>query len=235
MVTFTNLSPTNSITYAPVRVGFGNGTFDSFDINNVAGPAITSIAEGGSGTEWFRQFGITEPNATLGSIANGGPILPGASATATFRVDTATNQFFTFASMVVPSNDLFIGNDNPQGFRLLDDAGNLLISEINQTSNQIWDNGSEVADPANAAFLVGGNNDDRTPENGVVTFDFSELTAYDGLQTAAGYIFDSSLITPGLDIGRFSFSVTAVPEPSSAALVGLGSLGLVLFRRRRAS
>lgn len=70
-------------------------------------------------------------------------------------VDTNVNRFFTFASMTIPSNDLFIGNDNPAAFQILDNDGNLLISQINQTASQIWDANSEVADPANAAFVVG--------------------------------------------------------------------------------
>lgn len=134
--------------------------------------------------------------------------------------------------MVIPSNDLFIGNDNPAAFQILDNAGNLLISQINQTASQIWDANSEVADPANAAFVAGGVNGNRTPENGVVAFDFSELNAFNGLTTGAGYTFNNSL-AGSTNIGRISFSVTAVPEPSSVALVGLVGIGAVVVRRFR--
>ncbi len=66
----------------------------------------------------------------------------------------------------------------------------------------------------------GGNNDLRTPQNGVVTFDFSELDAYNGLTTAAGYVFNNSL-SSGTNVARISFSnVTAVPEPSTYLLMG---------------
>lgn len=230
-VTATNLAPTNSITFAPLRVGFGNGTFDSFNINEPAGPAITSVAEGGSGSDWFPAFEAAEPAATLGTVVSdpAGPLLPGASASATFTIDTDTNQYFTFASMVVPSNDHFIGNDSPTQYRLFDDAGNLLINSIGQTADQIWDNGSEATDPANAAFLVGGVNDNRTPENGVVTFDFDGLSAFNGLETAAGYTFDSQL-TSGLDVYRITFEV--VPAPATAGMLGMA--GLAATRRRRA-
>lgn len=233
-VTFENLAPTNSVSFAPLRVGFNNGTFDSFDINTAATAPIISVAEGGSGSDWFPAFAAADPGAVLGTVAGtGGPFLPGGSNSATFRIDTDVNQFFTFASMVVPSNDLFIGNDNPAGIRLFDAAGNLLVSQINQTAAQIWDAGSEQAIAANAAFLVGGNNDDRVAQNGVVTFDFSELNVYDGLVTAAGYTFDADLITGSTAIARISFSSTAVPEPSSAAFLGLSVLGLATRRRSR--
>ncbi|MFK7734787.1 MAG: spondin domain-containing protein [Pirellulaceae bacterium] len=235
-VTFENTAPTNSVSFAPVHVGFNNGTFDSFDINTAAGPEIISIAEGGTGSAWRPAFAAADPTAVLGSgpIGAGGPILPGATRSATFRVDTDVNQFFTFAGMVIPSNDLFIGNDNPTGLRLFDNDGNLLLSELNQTAAQIWDAGSEVANVANAAFLVNGNNDLRVDEGGVVTFEFSELATYDGEQTAAGYTFDSSSIASDTLVGRFSFSSTAVPEPGSASLLGLAAIGMVLRRRRSA-
>lgn len=234
-VTIRNLAPTNSISFAPLRLGFGNGSFDSFNIGQAGGAAITSVAEGGSGADWFPAFAAAEPNAVLGSV--GGALLPGATASNSFVFDTANanNRFFTFGSMVIPSNDLFIGNDNPQAFQLFNANGTLAItSPILQTAGQIWDNNSEVADPANAAFVVGGNNSLRTPENGLVAFDRSELAVFNGLTTAAGYVFDSSLLnsnaTPVYSIG---FSVTAVPEPNAMALgaMAFGGLGLVQGRK----
>jgi hypothetical protein len=155
-------------------------------------------------------------------------------ASTTFTVDSmsANNRFFTFANMVIPSNDLFLGNDSPTAFQLFDATGNLLINSINQTAGQIWDAGSETADPANAAFIVGGNNDNRTPENGVVTFERTELAVFNGLTTAAGYIFSDAGLTNTTNVFDIAFSVTAVPEPSSAAMLVFG-LGLAVFRRRR--
>jgi hypothetical protein len=81
----------------------------------------------------------------------------------------------------------------------------------------------------NAAFLVDGTNALRTPQNGVVGFSFSELSAFNGLTTAADYTFDSQL-TADTDIYRISFAV--VPEPSSAALVALGGFAPVALCRR---
>jgi hypothetical protein len=238
-VTVENLAPTNSVSFAPLRVGFGNGTFDAFDNGqsafllgnpDVASAPIVSIAEGGSGSTWFPAFAAAEPNATLGTVVPdpAGPLLPGQTATTTFMVDPSTNRFFTFAAMVVPSNDVFIGNDSPTQYALFDMMGNLAISSIDQRGREIWDAGSEATDAVNAAFLVGGTNGLRTPQNGTVGFDFMGLDAFNGLETAAGYTFNRQFAADDV-VYRISFEV--VPAPSAVALLGMS--GLVALRRRR--
>lgn len=229
-VTVQNLSPANSLTFAPLRVGFHNGTFDAFNNGQTATAPIISIAEGGSGSDWFPAFAAAEPDATLGTVVSmpAGPLLPGATASAMFTVDPSVNRFFTFASMVVPSNDHFIGNDNPMQYMLFDAMGNLNISSISQFGRDIWDAGSELEDPANAAFLTVGTNSLRTPQNGVVNFNFDRLDTFNGLTTAAGYVFNRQIVASD-EVYRISFQV--IPTPGAAAVLGLG--GLMAMRRRR--
>lgn len=225
-----NLAPTNSVAFAPLRVGFHNGIYDAFNNGTGASDAIISVAEGGSGSEWFPAFAAADPSASLGSIltTGGGPLTPGATGSTTFTIDPTTNRFFTFASMVVPSNDSFIGNDSPTAYQILDENGNLLISEITQFGSDIWDAGSEVNGLFGAAFLQGSSNDDRIAENGVVSFEFENFDIYNGSTTAAGYTFDRQFDADDA-IYRISFNV--VPSPGTASLLGLGAL--VGLRRRR--
>ena len=118
-VTIDNLAPSNSVVFVPLHLGFDSGVFVAFDIDQSATPAIISVAEGGSGSAWLPAFAAADPGATIGTI--GAPLMPGMSRSMTFTVDTAANRFFSFASMVVPSNDFFIGNDSPTAFRAFHD------------------------------------------------------------------------------------------------------------------
>jgi len=113
-----NLAPTNSISFAPLHFGFNNGSFDAFDNGAVATAPIISVAEGGSGSAWQPAFAAADPTATRGTI--GGLLQPGESRSSSFLVDPLLNPFFTFAAMVVPSNDFFIGNDSPTRLRFAD-------------------------------------------------------------------------------------------------------------------
>ncbi|MFG6429989.1 spondin domain-containing protein [Roseateles sp. LYH14W] len=227
-VTITNLAPANGLAFAPLRVGFGDGSFDAFNLGQVAGAPIVSVAEGGSGAAWFPAFAAADPGALTGTV--GGLLLPGASAQAQFTVNTSSQGMFTFAAMVVPSNDFFIGNDDPMAYRLFNANGQLMMPSITVKAREIWDAGSEVFDPAAAAFV--GNNDLRSDQNSVVAFNFAELSAFSGLATGAGYTFNSSLAADS-DVYRIDFALAPVPEPSTYALL-LAGLGLVAARRLRA-
>lgn len=231
-VTVQNLAPANSISFAPLHLGFHNGSFDAFNLGGVATAPIISVAEGGAGGAWQAAFGAADPGATRGTI--GGLLQPGGSNSLTFKVDTTVNPFFTFAAMAVPSNDFFIGNDDPTEYRLFDAAGKLRIGAIGVRANEVWDAGSEVFDPAASAFV--GMNDLRRPQNSVVAFNFAEFAGYNGLTTGAGYTFNSGL-TADSDVYRISFSAAAVPEPEAWALMlaGLAGVGWVAGRRRGAA
>lgn len=229
-VTVENLAPSSSVSFAPLHLGFHQGIFDAFDEGQVAAPGIVTVAEGGSGTIWQTDFAAVDPNATRGVI--GMPLFSGQSRSATYMVDPSVNRYFTFASMVIPSNDHFIGNDSPTEYQLFDAAGNLRIRTIDVNAGEVWDAGSEIFSVAGAAFLVNGSNPVRTPENGVVGFDFDGLSGFNGQTTAAGYVFNNNL-TPSTPIYRIGFAVAAVPEPQTYVLMAMGLLTVAGLRRLR--
>jgi hypothetical protein len=235
-VTIENLAPTNSVSFAPLGFAFHGGTYDPFNAGGVASPSLQTLAELGNPSAWVGAFAAGDPGAVVG--ASGGPLFPGASALlGTFNVDTAANRYFTFASMVVPSNDFFIGNDNPTMLALFDGSGNLVINQIVVTANRIWNAGSESFDPSAAAFVAGATATNRTDEGGTIGFNFSELSGFNGVGTAAGYTFDSQLAADTA-IYKISFrNAGAVPEPTTWAMMiaGIGLVGGLLRRRAAAS
>ena len=229
IVKIENLAPVNSVSYAPLHLGFNNGSFDAFNIGAVAGAGIVSVAEGGAGGQWQADFAAADPTATRGTI--GGLLQPGGMQSMSFLVDTALNPYFSFAAMAVPSNDFFIGNDSPTEYKLFNNGGSQLqIGSITVKAHEIWDAGSEVYDPSAAAFV--GNNGLRSPQNSVVAFNFAEFFGYNGLSTGAGYTFDSQL-TAQSDIYRISFTAAPVPEPETYALMMAGLLAVGVMVRRR--
>lgn len=228
-VTIENLAPAGSVSFAPLHLGFHGGQFDSFDLGSVATAPIISVAELGAGTDWKAAFAAADPTATIGSVLPL-PLLPGGTGQATFSIDPTINPYFSFAVMALPSNDFFLGNDSPTAYRLFDASGQLQIAQITQTARDLWDAGSEVFDPASAAFV--GDIAARADQHSVVARNFAELAAFDGLLTGAGYVFDSQLVadTP---LYRIGFQVAAVPEPEVTAMMLAGLLAVGWVARRR--
>ncbi len=235
-VSVTNNQPDGGFTFSPPWVAFHDGTFDAFNSGSAASAGIKAIAEladaGPLGAE-FTGSGASGVTGMVTSPTAPPPIIPGEMGTLMIDVpSTMTNRYFSFASMLVPSNDLFLGNDDAMGYEVFDAAGNFNGPlTIMVYSQDLWDSGTEVNDIGfGAAFIVGNDPMQGTPENGVVTplFEVSGIDTY--LASIVGQETPIGTLTDGLGTGELVATFTITPEPASLALLGIG--GLALIRRR---
>ena len=229
----------------PVYTGLHSGNFDAFDEGTTASAGVAQIAEipvppnlDGQGNLIMGERVAVEPNSQGGFIANGGPIMDGESATLTIDVaDPTENRFATFLAMFVPSNDTFLGNDDPLAYELFDVAGNLIEQTIQITGQSIWDAGSEVNQPFGAAapgqdILLGDD------ENGEVTrlIDIDDGFGGDGFDALATLFGITGAGSITADTVLFTIDVAAspapVPLPAGLPLL-LGGLGALTFAKRR--
>ncbi len=224
-----------SFSLTPLWYGFHDGGFDVFNPGQAASASLEALAEDGIVGGLQSDFSATAPLGQQGVlVAPGGfpgaPVIePGETASFTFDRVMA-NRFFSFASMVIPSNDAFIGA--PEAIEIFNADGSLVGGGTTRTLTiryeQIWDAGTEVNNTLGAAFsTVGGVSSD---ENGVV-----QLLPSGGLDnflntfTPAGEI--TSLFTPGSTVA--TISITSVPEPSTGMLVAAACACLGTLRRRK--
>ena len=169
-----NIAPTEGVAITPVWVGFHSGNFDSYNGGLLALPGLERIAEDGNATLISQQFldvdaqqgGYTYINnvdgvatselvrtqdlndafrqdATVGSA----PLLPGQAAVAEFALlDNGANNYFSYVSMVLPTNDFFIANGNPLAHSIssiLADGGEISFF-IGTPNGGVNDAGTEI-------------------------------------------------------------------------------------------
>ena len=154
-ITFTDEQETGGIYLTPLFAAFHDGSFDYFDAGSSASAATQALAEGGDASGLIAEAGsaatgvITAPGGFPGA-----PVFdPGESATITIDLDPNSDRFFTFASMLIPTNDLFIGNDDATAFEIFDAAG-LFTGDLNISifGSNVWDAGTELNNNLDAAF-----------------------------------------------------------------------------------
>ncbi|MGV6847190.1 MAG: spondin domain-containing protein [Marinibacterium sp.] len=229
-ITFTNHQEQGGLYLTPLFGAFHDGRLDFFDASAAASAQLQALAENGdpsgvqAASNGFDTAVVTGPAGFPGA-----PVLdPGESASVRLNVDPATGQYFSFLSMVIPSNDLFIGNDDPFAYQVFDDTGAFTGPlDISIFGGDVWDAGTEANTNLDAAFNAAGG--PRTAENGTVSL-IGDLGYLVGQQTAAGTTISG---VPGSETLFASIQVAAVPVPPSLPILasGLGLLG-VFYRRR---
>lgn len=224
-VDFEGLGP---VSYGIVPGVFHNGSFDAFNSGETASPALEALAEHGSP---LRLLSTVPAGANPSIIANGSA---GAGISGTSLVSVKDgNGFFSFAAKLLPSNDWFIGNDT--GFDASSLLGTSAGTMLTFNVSTVWDAGTELEDfgysSGNSLFpgLIGGIPGGGVAQNGVI----SEVTSsnpFSFFSNQPDGFNPQSLNFSGNPVARFT--LTVVPEPSSAGLQGLAVLSLLLRRKR---
>ncbi|MEM8781236.1 MAG: spondin domain-containing protein [Planctomycetota bacterium] len=236
------------LSITPLWFGFHNGAFDSFDVGSAADAvlgtnAVELIAELGDVSQITADFTAAPgiPGNIQGVVATttgAPPIEPGEIGTGFVTpINPSAYQYFSFLSMIVPTNDTFIGNDDPFAYRVFDDDDNLIDEfgnvttsrTITLTAGDVLDAATEINNGLGAAFTQGQDGTLGTDENGVVTIG-SDLSAFLGATDVTGRVIND-LITGDEVLATITISI--VPEPATASLLGLGALALV--RRKRSA
>jgi hypothetical protein len=235
-VTIENLSPQSGTYLTPVWAGFHNGSFDIFNLGDPASMALERLAEDGMTGPLAAAFFASGHGQIEGTIPGpNGPIAPGDITSATFDLDpnAMSSRYFSFASMVIPSNDAFISNDAAMGMRIFDDQGNFLGANFFVAGGMVLDAGTEVNTelPMDTAFL--GQMDPNTgpDENGVVHTHMGFKRPGEGGILDVAQFGNADFIQPGYPIAQ----IRVTPEPASALLLGVGATLLLRRRMRGAS
>ncbi len=237
-VTIENTQSPGGFALTPFWLAMHDGNFQVFDEGAAASTytGITDIAELGSTAAIAGRFASEQPSGVETTFAepNGPPVFsPGESAKTTINVmNPMSSRYLSYASMVVPSNDLFVGNDN--ALEVFDAAGNFVGPiTIDIYGSNVWDNGTEVNDIMDGpAFVMGQDAMAGTDESGVVRAFFSDgadtayINSIIGVITAPG-----TEITQGFDDATHLGRITITPTPGTAGALIVG-VGLAARRRR---
>jgi hypothetical protein len=173
LVKIENIVPENGVYFSPVWMGFHDGSFDLFDVNSLASLALERIAEDANFVEVMADFEVAtgDTGGIDGVITSpagfvGLPVFdPGETSAGVFNLTAEQNRYMNFASMVVPSNDAFIGNDDP--VEIFDAEGNFKGKQIiTIPGSMVWDAGTELNNEMDAGFI-----NQTAPNTGVTTMD----------------------------------------------------------------
>lgn len=174
-----NVAPMQATFMTPVWVGLHDGAaFDTYNGNTLASSrpiegsnALESICEDGSTNAISTDFSTLQPLGQETTIAGpNGPLAPGEMASFSFVVDSddPNTRYFSYASMVLPSNDFCVSNGSPLAHPLFNDAGEFIAESFFVAGNEVLDAGTEVNDeiPANTAFFGQAAPNTGIDENG---------------------------------------------------------------------
>lgn len=230
----------SDFTLTPLWFAFQNGNFDFFEVGSPASAALELLAEDGDFSGLVNDFTTAgQPGNRQGAVFapggfGGAPVIePGETGTAFITALNPTDyQYLSFASMIIPSNDTFLGNNDPKAYQVFDATGAINdasgVFTINIYGRDLLDAGTEDNLGQGAPFsTIPGAAVDTV--GGTVTQAGNLLEFFDTTTPAGGIITDFI----GADELVATIEITAVPEPATGGMAALTVLGCTAFFRRR--
>lgn len=229
-VTVENTGAPGGLWFTPTFFGFHDGTFDVFNAGDMASGSLETIAETGSAAGLVDD--LTGPMGQVGAIANvlttmsgPPPFAPGTTSSFMVDLDAVLNKYLNYASMIIPSNDAFIGNAD--AIDLFDMMGDFVNQDIMISGANIWDAGTELNDGNGAAFST-----NMTPPS-TDTMSSIALLGSGGLDNLVGH----GLAAGGGTLGHAFVDSTPIARitiqqvPDTTAYIGwLGAVAVFGFR-----
>lgn len=168
-VSLRNTSDTGGTALTPLFAGFHDNSFDVYDLGAAASPGLEALAEDGNTAVIIDELVAADADAQSLIVAGPrGPIGARELATATIMLDELSNNYLAVASMILPSNDAFIGTAN--ALKLFDEDGAFLGGQlVNFTGDRVRDAGTEVNTELDAAFINQTGPNTGMTEDGVIT------------------------------------------------------------------
>ena len=172
-VTIRNTAPAGGVALTPLWFGFHDGSFDLFEPGTPASAGLEQLAEDGDSqglAAELRQadadgqgFVIGQPRGAAAST----PILAGETTARVLSIDPLSNGTVSFAAMILPSNDAFIGTG--EAVSLFSGKGRFLGERtLVFEGSDVYDAGTEVNTELDAAFINQSAPNTGVDENGVV-------------------------------------------------------------------
>lgn len=224
-VEITNLAPEGGTIQTPVWVASHDGSFDLYDRDAPASPALERIAEDGNAGPLVDAFADSGAGTDAVAFADNGEgvppvIFPGNSTSVSFLVDTTRGeaQYFSYASMVIPSNDAFVANGNPMAHMIFNERGRFMPASFIVGGDAVLDAGTEVNDevPENTAALAQSVPDTGVAEGGVVTMHEGFMPGGNVLTA----IPNGDFTAEGYEALHFEVSAKRINSRAAAALRG---------------
>ncbi|MEM6598109.1 MAG: spondin domain-containing protein [Cyanobacteria bacterium P01_C01_bin.69] len=223
LVSIENTAPENGSALTPLWVGFHNGGFDTIDLGRPASEGVERIAEDGNAAVLNQEFVQSGLGSTQAVIPGpNGPITPGETAELLIDVGEAGTQgrYFNYAAMVLPSNDIFVANDEQREHLVFDRRGRFLGADFIITGDEVLDAGTEVNDeiPENTAFFGQSTDDTGVDENGVVSLSDGFNPGGNILSTPR--FSNADFTQPGYELARVRVFNAVVGDDGEETLLG---------------